>query len=433
MQAVYLLLRNNSQNGPYHLNELLQFGLTPYDLIWIEGKSAGWYYPQEIEALRPHLSFLQKPASPSAEVFTQATSVKAETPGPQKIFVSMPSTAVAREEPKQETATRPSFNVGPTAPVFANPIQPEVAEVKTTAAKSPGEAETDDKAGPSQKRPAKKPLFSKSGVIVLCLLSVALYATWRLANKPATEEVKAPVPQAIAEVPAASASLENNATEKQPSKAGLPLTKKENRRKDVGSNKNTASIAPKPLKANPPEAAVSNPVKEDEKAQPAPVVKEESKTSADDKKEPATTTETPKKKKLRDKILDIFRKKPEEKPEEAKPVENENGGRQSTRREAGSSLAQMVAVKFDIPNDWMMGIKGARATLTNKASETIVKAVVEIRYYNDDNDLLDKKTVAFTNIKSKSTQTVSVPDHATATRLEYSVVSAVGAEPLAMK
>ena len=138
-----------------------------------------------------------------------------------------------------------------------------------------------------------------------------------------------------------------------------------------------------------------------------------------------------KRKKLRDKIFDLFKKKPSEEKEEAKPVEEENGKRNSTRRESGSNLAQMVLVKFAVPNSWMMGIKGAKATLTNRGNEVIAKAVVEIVYYNDDNDVVEKRTIAFTDIKSKQTKTVAVPDHSTATRLEYNVTSAVGNEPFA--
>jgi hypothetical protein len=81
-----------------------------------------------------------------------------------------------------------------------------------------------------------------------------------------------------------------------------------------------------------------------------------------------------------------------------------------------------------------MGIKGATATLTNRSNEALVKAVVEVIYYNDDNVVLDKKTVSFNSVKSKQTQTVSIPDHQTATRLEYLVLSATGSvEPFAIK
>jgi hypothetical protein len=132
-----------------------------------------------------------------------------------------------------------------------------------------------------------------------------------------------------------------------------------------------------------------------------------------------------KKKSVKDRFLDLFRKKPEEKTaEERRSAETENGERVSTRRE--SNLAQMVHVRFDVPNDWMMGIKGAKATLVNRSSETVQKATVEVQYYDDDDQLLQKKTISFEKVSGKESKTVPVPDHATATRVEYSIVSVVG-------
>ncbi len=49
---MYLLLRNNKQSGPYSLEELKSMGLKAYDLVWLEGKSAAWRYPCEIEDLK---------------------------------------------------------------------------------------------------------------------------------------------------------------------------------------------------------------------------------------------------------------------------------------------------------------------------------------------------------------------------------------------
>ena len=48
----FLLLRNNKQTGPYSVEELEQMGLKPYDLIWVNGKSAAWRYPGEIDDLK---------------------------------------------------------------------------------------------------------------------------------------------------------------------------------------------------------------------------------------------------------------------------------------------------------------------------------------------------------------------------------------------
>src|SRR5215203_1955764 len=56
MQKPYSLLRNNKQSGPYSLEELLHLNLKPFDLVWVEGKSGGWSYPIEIDALKQHVA-----------------------------------------------------------------------------------------------------------------------------------------------------------------------------------------------------------------------------------------------------------------------------------------------------------------------------------------------------------------------------------------
>jgi hypothetical protein len=50
--ATYLLLRSNKESGPYTREQLRQLGLKPYDLVWVEGKSAAWRYPGEVAELR---------------------------------------------------------------------------------------------------------------------------------------------------------------------------------------------------------------------------------------------------------------------------------------------------------------------------------------------------------------------------------------------
>ena len=56
MHKPYSLLRNNKQSGPYSLEELLLLNLKPFDLIWVEGRSGGWSYPTEIDALKQHVA-----------------------------------------------------------------------------------------------------------------------------------------------------------------------------------------------------------------------------------------------------------------------------------------------------------------------------------------------------------------------------------------
>lgn len=72
--STYLLLRDNKQTGPYTLEEIQLKGFKPYDLIWVEGKSAGWRYPGELPefaAIAPMVEeqpfdrfYKKKPAEP---------------------------------------------------------------------------------------------------------------------------------------------------------------------------------------------------------------------------------------------------------------------------------------------------------------------------------------------------------------------------------
>lgn len=56
----YLLLRDNRQQGPFSLEELISKGLKPYDLVWAEGKSAAWRYPGEIPELSAYAPLVEE-------------------------------------------------------------------------------------------------------------------------------------------------------------------------------------------------------------------------------------------------------------------------------------------------------------------------------------------------------------------------------------
>jgi len=79
----YLLLRSNKQSGPFTLDEIRSMGLKAYDLVWVEGKSAAWRYPGEIEELKlyappveeqPFDRFFKKPVQENHSFNTIAQS-----------------------------------------------------------------------------------------------------------------------------------------------------------------------------------------------------------------------------------------------------------------------------------------------------------------------------------------------------------------------
>lgn len=437
MQRVYLLLRNNQQTGPYSLEELLQFDLKPFDLIWIEGRSAGWYYPQEIQALQPHLSFLkQTSAQPVSNPVPTPTAKRIEHQQSKMVFVSMPSNDI-KEEPTPKPSLASVTNVRTETPQSSAPVHPhKEPEVKTTYEKSQQNVETDYMNRVYQKKTKKRPVVSTKGAMVACLLVSIAFAGWMILKPSADSPVKTP-PELPAFIPVQNELPADSAEEKSaPAQqtGNWPTNKKQKQNKTgITTNQATTVAKQETSKTQPEEIIVNTNTAENNEDEMLPEV-EETKPMIEEKSVP-TTAEAPKeKKKLRDKIADLFKKGSGEKGEKAKPVEVEDGERRSVRRETGSNLAQMVTVKFAIPNDWMMGIKGAKAALTNRSSEAIAKAFVEVVYYNDDNDVLDKKTISFSSIKSGQTQRVSIPDHQTATRLEYNIVSVTSAnEPFAKK
>lgn len=51
----YRLLRNNKEQGPFTADELIAKGLKPYDLIWVDGRSAAWSYPGEMAEFKSYV------------------------------------------------------------------------------------------------------------------------------------------------------------------------------------------------------------------------------------------------------------------------------------------------------------------------------------------------------------------------------------------
>jgi hypothetical protein len=83
----YLLLRDNHQSGPYTFEDLIACKLRSKDLVWVEGYSAAWKYPDEIEELKVHVEQTQ----PAIEVT------------PPAVYVSLPSN-YSRRQPAEHHA-----------------------------------------------------------------------------------------------------------------------------------------------------------------------------------------------------------------------------------------------------------------------------------------------------------------------------------------
>lgn len=120
----FLLLRSNKQSGPYSAEELQQMGLKAYDLIWVEGKSAAWRYPGEVEDLKsfapaveeqPYDRFYKKP------VEAESTSAPVETHA-----VAQPAAQQQQQPVMQQQQQQPVMQPQQQQPPPAQPQQPPV-------------------------------------------------------------------------------------------------------------------------------------------------------------------------------------------------------------------------------------------------------------------------------------------------------------------
>lgn len=114
---VYRLLRNNKEQGPFTLEELIVSGLKPYDLIWVDGRSAAWSYPGELNEFKNYVpnpdDYRNNLIVKKQEITRISSTVQAavsmndiiQAPAKQK-----PRYKVSAAWSKIQTITTPSYN-----------------------------------------------------------------------------------------------------------------------------------------------------------------------------------------------------------------------------------------------------------------------------------------------------------------------------------
>lgn len=107
----YLLLRDNKQTGPYSVEELINMGLKPYDLVWLDGKSAAWRYPSEIAEL-------------------QAFAPAVEEQPYDRFYKKKPATAQQQVNANTQQASAQTEAVVVTTPVATTPVTPNITAKK---------------------------------------------------------------------------------------------------------------------------------------------------------------------------------------------------------------------------------------------------------------------------------------------------------------
>jgi hypothetical protein len=541
MQKVYLLLRNNQQTGPYSLEELSQLQLKNTDLIWIEGKSAGWYYPYELEDVKPifdKTTAIRKQESapvkqavlPGTTPVQQANTKPAKplTP-PKKIYVSMPNAPLAsnspvveskpavtetrqvetkkvdeieqrseelrrrlqaypvmKEQAKAQAMQEQQQEIKPKA--VQTPLSSyELEEVPTYATQPKAVAVPKKKEEPVLKhrvveekittdgyqdlydtmpnltgashRKSPSPVLQYVAVLFMVVLLVGagwwVYNTFSIKDQQndSNQQVVNPVQQTT--VPAttgqplegntaAANQLGDTSSSSGAAKVGGPAVHPPIAIKEKSNPVNKATGL-QPITTdnknlnnsrvdNPAAMQTATPTGADNTNVPPVVVVKKDNQVADNTNGSQAEQQGEKKEGFFSKL---FKKKTKEDAAPSQePATNAEGERTTSKRDANTTtpatavetnIADQVQISMNTPEDkWMMGVTGLRLTLSNNSNADLKRAAVDVIYYNEQNEVLERKTVYFTNIRSGKSKSAAAPDHKTADHAGYRVVSAIG-------
>jgi hypothetical protein len=438
----YLLLRDNKESGPYSMEELLRFGLKPYDLVWIKGKSAAWRYPSEVDELKPYAPVVeeqpfdrfykkegrqdQKEASPAITHQPAAPIVKQEQPltnddysryipaekKEETPFVAKRSVFVTLPDQKQEVkqAIQPVQNIQP-LPLPFSPISvtenPEAAEIKYS---QPLDDIKEMYVKALLQRKDKKVkhvhfinMLKKvavfGGLIILGVLAgFAIRSNTGKNNEVIQQMLQASSPlinnnQDTQQNKQATGSSQSEEQPGNASVAGLrneetPSPKKINESPEqteqpatVRIRKETMLLVPKPKENFPPRQQLTQP------AQTDPVTGERSRTvrslAGDGKLEEKTEIRS-----------------------------NKNG------------LYKLVSVAS---NDYQRvafgGIRNLYLTVTNDSKYELDNVIVELQYLKPSEETLKTENIQFVSIAPNASSTIKVPDTNRGIKVSYKIIN----------
>jgi hypothetical protein len=421
MQKTYSLLRNNKQSGPYTLEELLQLKLKAFDLVWVEGKSAGWSYPSEIDALKIYITDKEKTVEttavassaqlPEKDIISPPTKEivsgkPTASPGAQHIYISLPASThikenaitftpqaenIEEEESPEARLERKAQELRNKIQAFSeNKKQPKADnDLDTKYARSLDDIKEEYSSWLHQQKKKKNVVSKKTYFIIagIAALFIGVYFITRLFSNTNINEEHI----LSAEEIKSSAPVFNSGD------------KKEN---DLEKNKKLSKDDP---------GKKSQKVKNN-KTNPSPV-----KTSSPKNKVDKIDSYI-------DSLNRAERKKKQQKETGYEPpVASSEGARQSSKRDdeiitkKPAERNATVSAPFEelVKLSESTGNGAPHLTLYNNSNKHIKFVAIDAFYYKANKKLLEKKTLYFNNISAMSTATLYVPEEKKAASVRY--------------
>jgi len=456
--ASYLLLRSNKETGPFSLEDLIKAGLKAYDLVWVQGKSAAWRYPGEIEELKPYAPLVeeqpydrfykknteaateesqpivqeqsyqkpfvkQEPQPVEEQPSYQKTFVKEELPAieekyakyiPKKsVFVTLPGqkTAVAVQRPVQQVQTEPVPE--PTITVTENPVaqikysQP-LDEIKEMYVKTLQE----------RKHKIARKTFAlaslKKAAVVAGLILLGLLAGFLIKSNSgkdilATQVVQQPS-QIAANVPVPVPANQETATQTGKSvPVNTPITR---------------ATDPAPAVINMPPAMKARLIREERKQY------EDSKLKKDPAVQMPSATQTfsqPISRPLSNDPVTGERNR-QVRDNQSNTSSNTTDTKPFTARKKSAIESQVSVTTNDYKRVAFGGIRNLEVTVTNESKFMLDKVTVELQYLKPNELPLRTETIQFHTIAANGSSTIKLPDTNRGIKVLYKIVDIQSAQ-----
>jgi hypothetical protein len=367
----YLLLRDNKQSGPYTVPEIIENGIKPYDLVWLEGKSAAWRYPSEIEELKPHAPVVEeqpfdrfyKKAEPGKDtqsqpekntrlepVIAEESVIRKIDSAPKKVYINFPGGATKVAAFLQSKPEQP-------------PVDPMINYMEPVRIQSTPKPESQD----------KKLLY---GAIAACLILVSLLIINYINQRNNIRQLSSLVEQ----------------MQKRRQEESLPAT--------------TAL-------ANHPISIPSRTINDELPAAALKILPPAGNKIMREKRTLSTAAAS---------AVVFNQPVSDAREKQAVPAEPVKAVAPQPKEPGKEDLFKLVSVK---PNKYRTGVLGGisnlQLVLTNNSNHELQRVAVEIRYLNPEKKVVKTQTVYFEKISPGSQPALDVPKSNRGITIDYNI------------
>lgn len=395
MQKVYLLLRQQEQSGPYSLADLKSLQLTESDLLWDTSKNSGWCYPFELGlpfGLSPTAEIKKKEVDPIIKRITD--------PAPQKkanVEQNIEEEVTLDELSEKITQLRQKIRLVEEQLSVDTPVASNKKLYKAKF-KGPGSGRT-------------RVFISVVAILAIALIIVAYQFLTAFRQKeqrnktPKQENTSVQQPAAIV---AADSAIQKN-TDSTYTINYIPVEDSTSVVEVKNGNSFRKPLIHRRMKKSQVVVKRIPEVKSGSASVTASTPVTAFPPNVDYTHKPAQVNFVEGEQKKKGVLRKVFGKKEVQQPESANPeqdlIESINVSTSTTRYK------------------WLKGVQGLIVNMNNNSNKTIVRAQVDILFFNDQNCIIERDTKVFTNVLPGKSQGIAVSDRPYAQHAGYQVIS----------